>query len=97
MSQHSPDEDRSLLVKAFEGSRLSHGQLWLAYFALGGGAGRFEVEAYLAGLMPLSAHEHNVLAQAINERLAELPPPPRAPYREPDEDPGQPGRTEGNP
>ena len=31
--------------------------------------------------MPLSAHEHNVLAHAINERLAELPPPPRAPYR----------------
>ena len=86
MSQHSPDEDRSQLAKAFESSGFSVGQLWLGYFALGGSAGRFEVEAYLAGLMPLSAHEHNVLAQAINERLAELPPPPRAPYRDPEDE-----------
>ena len=92
MAQHSPDEDRVRLVKAYEGSRMTLGQLWLAYFALGGSAGRYEVEAYLSGLMPLSAHEHNVLAQAINERLAELPPPPRAPYREPDHRPEEPGR-----
>lgn len=84
MSQDSADEDRSRLVKAFEGSQLRVEQLWLAYYALGGSAGRYEVEAYLAGLMPLSAHEHNVLAQAVNERLAELPPPPRAPYRKPE-------------
>ena len=62
-------------------------ELWLAYFALGGSAGRYEVEAYLAGLMPMTAHEHNVLAQAVNERLAELSPPPRAPYRMPDREP----------
>lgn len=84
MSQHSPDEDRRRLVKAFESSQLRIEELWLAYYALGGNAGRYEVEAYLAGLMPLSAHEHNVLAQAVNERLAELPPPPRAPYRKPE-------------
>ena len=84
MAQHSPEEDRTRLVKAFVSSQLRIEQLWLAYFALGGSAGRYEVEAYLAGLMPMSAHEHNVLAQAVNERLAELPPPPRAPYRDPD-------------
>ena len=88
MSDGSAEEDRALLVRAFEGSRLSLDQLWLAYFALGGGVGRYEVEAYLAGLMPLDAHEHNVLAQAVNERLAELLPPPRAPYRSPDPRPG---------
>ena len=86
MTQHSPEEDRARLVKAFISSQLRIEQLWLAYFALGGSAGRYEVEAYLAGLMPMSAHEHNVLAQAVNERLAELPPPPRAPYREPGDD-----------
>jgi hypothetical protein len=91
VSQRSPDEDRTQLVKAFEGSGFSLAQLWLSYFALGGSAGQVEVEAYLAGLMPLSAHEHNVLAQAINERLAELPPPPRAPYREPGPDLDEPG------
>ena len=87
MPQHSPEEDRARLVKAFASSQLRIEQLWLAYFALGGSAGRYEVEAYLAGLMPMSAHEHNVLAQAVNERLAELPPPPRAPYRDPDDEP----------
>ena len=90
MAQHSADEDRSRLVKAFESSQLRVEQLWLAYYALGGNAGRYEVEAYLAGLMPLSAHEHNVLALAINERLAELPPPPRAPYRELEDEPEKP-------
>jgi hypothetical protein len=88
--QHSPEEDRARLVKAFASSQLRIEQLWLAYFALGGSAGRYEVEAYLAGLMPMSAHEHNVLAQAVNERLAELPPPPRAPYRDPDDEPPSP-------
>ena len=84
MVQQSPEEDRVKLVQAYRSSQLRIEQLWLAYFALGGSAGRYEVEAYLAGLMPMSAHEHNVLAQAVNERLAELPPPPRAPYRDPD-------------
>jgi hypothetical protein len=44
----------------------------LAYFALGGNASAYEVDAYLNGLMVMSAHEHNVLAQAVNERLAEI-------------------------
>jgi hypothetical protein len=81
-------------VKAYESSQLRVEELWLDYFALGGNAGRYEVEAYLAGLMPLSAHEHNVLAQAVNERLAELPPPARAPYREPEHEPGKPDPPE---
>ena len=80
--QQSPEEDRSRLVKSFGGAQMRIEELWLRYFALGGDAGRYEVEAYLTGLMPMSPHEHNVLAQAINERLAELPPPPRAPYRD---------------
>ncbi|GAA1426349.1 hypothetical protein GCM10009616_00660 [Microlunatus lacustris] len=87
MSQQSPEEDRSRLIKAFKGSQMRLPDLWLAYYALGGSAGQYEVEAYLAGLMPLSAHEHNVLAHAINERLSELPPPPRAPYRKPEDEP----------
>jgi hypothetical protein len=81
--QHSPEEDRSNLAKSFAASQIGLDDLWLRYFALGGNAGRYEVEAYIAGLMPLPAHEHNVLAQAVNERIAELPPPPPAPYREP--------------
>jgi hypothetical protein len=99
VSDSPAEEDRATLVKAFQGSQLSVDQLWLAYFALGGDVGRYEVEAYLAGLMPLDAHEHNVLAQAVNERLAELQPPPSAPYRSPEQHPSsgvslQPGAGE---
>ncbi len=87
--QHSPEEDRDRLVKAYRAAQIDVGELWLRYFALGGAAGRYEVEAYLNGLMPLSPHQHNVLAQAVNERLSELPPPPRAPYRKPEESSGE--------
>ena len=82
------DDDRDALARAFAASGLRVEELWLAYFALGGSAGRYEVEAYLSGLMRMTAHEHNVLAQAVNERLAELSPPPRAPYRDLDRQPG---------
>lgn len=85
--QHSPEEDRASLVKSFRAAQMRIEELWLRYFALGGDAGRYEVEAYLSGLMPMSPHEHNVSAQAINDRLAELPPPPRAPYRDLDAEP----------
>jgi hypothetical protein len=83
--EHFPDEDRAALAAAYASTDMRVEELWLAYFALGGNAGRYEVEAYLAGLMPMSAQEHNVLAHAVNERLAELTSPTRAPYREPDQ------------
>jgi hypothetical protein len=56
-------------------------ELWLRYFALGGHAGLVEVDPYLHGLMPLPELQHNMLAVAVNERLAELPPPTRAAER----------------
>lgn len=31
-----------------------------------------ELEAFLSGLMPLTSHQHDVLACAVNERLVEL-------------------------
>jgi hypothetical protein len=68
------------LMKAFRHAELTVQELWLRYLALGGVVGPTEVDAYLNGLMPLSPLEHNILALAINERLRELPPPPRAPY-----------------
>jgi hypothetical protein len=82
--EHFRDEDQAALAAAYASTELRVEELWLAYFALGGNAGRYEVEAYLAGLMPMSAQEHNVLAHAVNERLAELTAPSRAPYRDPD-------------
>lgn len=75
------DESRRELAEAFAGSKLTVEELWLRYFSLGGDVGRVEIEAYLAGLMPMSSLQHNILAHAINERLDELGPPRRAPYR----------------
>lgn len=77
----SPNDYQRALTEAFPGSQLSVDELWLRYFALGGDAGKVEVEAYLSGLMPLPSLQHNILAHAINERLDELGPR-RAPYRQ---------------
>jgi hypothetical protein len=51
---------------------LSHGELWLRYFELGGMSTGFELEAFLYGVLAPSHHDHNVIAQALNERFAEL-------------------------
>ena len=51
---------------------LSVADVWLRYFTVTGEAGPLEVEAFLTGLMPLSSHQHDVLAYAVNERLTEL-------------------------
>jgi hypothetical protein len=67
------------LSRAFSHAELSVQELWLRYFALGGDAGPTEIDAYLNGLMALSEFQHNILALAVNERLAELPQP-EAPY-----------------
>ena len=68
----------------FEAARQRAGwtveQLWIHYLALGGTLVVFELEAYLSGLMPLSAGEQDVLACALNERLADLHVPAQVPY-----------------
>jgi hypothetical protein len=51
---------------------LSHGELWLRYFELGGMSTGFDVEAFLYGVLAPSNHDHDVIAQALNERFAEL-------------------------
>jgi len=51
---------------------LSHGELWLRYFELGGMSTEFEVEAFLYGALEPSFHDHDVIAHALNERFVEL-------------------------
>jgi hypothetical protein len=51
---------------------LSHGELWLRYFELGGMSTGFELEAFLYGVLLPSDHEHDLIAHAINERFVEL-------------------------
>ena len=47
-------------------------QLWLAYLALGGFAPRDKLRRELAGSVPLSANEHDLIAHTINERFMDL-------------------------
>lgn len=65
--------------EALASSGLSMDQLWLRYFELGGEAGVMELDAYLNGAIAMPALQHDILAQAINERLDEIAPG-RAPY-----------------
>ncbi len=51
---------------------LSRGELWLRYFELGGMSTAFQLEAFLHGALQPSAHDHDVIAHALNERFVEL-------------------------
>lgn len=51
---------------------LSDPDLWLRYFALGGMGTPEQVRSYLRFRVVPSQHDHDVLAQALNERFSEL-------------------------
>ena len=51
---------------------LSHGELWLRYFELGGMSTGFELEAFVYGLVIPKARDHDLIAHALNERFTEL-------------------------
>jgi hypothetical protein len=70
----------SPLRTAFEHTDLSLEGLWLRYFSLGGDADLMDVDAHLAGVVPLSSVDGDLVAHAINERLDELLAQRRAPY-----------------
>jgi hypothetical protein len=60
---------------------MSHADLWMRYFGLGGISTALEIEAYVYGALEPSAHDYNLLAHALNERFAELGHEPAVPYR----------------
>jgi hypothetical protein len=51
---------------------LSHGELWLRYFELGGMSTGLQVEAYLYGALRPTPHDRDIIAHALNERFVEL-------------------------
>ncbi len=53
-------------------AELTRSELWLRYFELGGMSTAFQVEAFLYGALQPSSHDHDVIAQALNERFVEL-------------------------
>jgi hypothetical protein len=61
---------------------LSHGDLWLRYFELGGMSTGLQLEAYLYGALEPTRHDHDIIAHALNERFVELGGNPPVPYAE---------------
>jgi hypothetical protein len=76
----NPEHQRLLLLRAVRHAHISSSELWLHYFAIGGDAGEYEVEAYLHGSFTLPPLQRDLLAHAANELIDDRPPPPRAPY-----------------
>ncbi len=50
---------------------LTHGELWLRYFELGGMSTELQVEAFVHGALLPTPHDHDVIAHALNERFSE--------------------------
>ena len=63
---------------------LSHGDLWLRYFELGGMNNAVELEAMLYGALRPSVHDREVIAHALNERFVELGGNHPVPYSQSD-------------
>ncbi len=51
---------------------LSHGQLWLRYFELGGMTPALEMEAIVYGVLTATVHDRDRIVHALNERFTEL-------------------------
>ena len=51
---------------------LSHAELWLRYFELGGMCTSLQVEAFLYGALEPTSRDHDTIAHALNERFVEL-------------------------
>lgn len=76
------DDDYQLkeLRRVLPLAQLTVGELWLKYFAIGGSAGQFEVEAYLFAAHALPVLERDLVAQALNEHFMDLTIDIRIPY-----------------
>ncbi|MGH9075232.1 MAG: hypothetical protein ACRDZQ_14115 [Acidimicrobiales bacterium] len=70
------------LDQARRDADLSHAQLWMRYFELGGMSSALQVEAFLYGAQVPSAHDHDVVVHALNERFSEMGGDHPVPYVE---------------
>jgi hypothetical protein len=53
-------------------AHLTHSELWLRYFELGGMSTAIELEAFLFGALVASDHDNDVIDHALYERFVEL-------------------------
>ena len=66
------EKTTDVLDRARRSAGLSHGELWLRYFELGGMSTALQLEAFLYGALEPTVHDHDVVAHALNERFVEL-------------------------
>jgi hypothetical protein len=71
-----------LLERACLDAGLSHDELWMRYFELGGMSTALQVDAFLCGALVPTTHDHDLLAHALNERFVELGGNHPVPYLE---------------
>ncbi|WP_432789586.1 hypothetical protein QYM46_14890 [Brevibacterium sp. K11IcPPYGO002] len=75
------------LAEVIDYWKLSLDGVWLHSVSLGSDLSELEIDAYLHGVFGLSGHQHDIIAQAVNELIDMLPDPPRASFSsEPDLD-----------
>ncbi len=72
-------EQRLLTSKAIHEAGVSISEVWLRYFSFSGMVEEYEVHAYLQALIDLPRLQRDLIAQAVNELIDELPAPRRAP------------------
>lgn len=77
-----------LIVLALKRAHLQPEDLWVEYYALGGEATQFELEAYLHAVIVLPSYERDLLADACNALLAQTPVAVRIPQSREDEPEG---------
>jgi hypothetical protein len=76
------EQPRDQLDAYRDNAGLTHGELWLRYFELGGMSSALEVEAFLYGALDPTDHDHDVIAHALNERFVEMGENHPVPYAE---------------
>lgn len=60
------------LPDGYDLSGMTTREAYLRYIAVGGVTDEMQTEAHLLGLLDPGGHEHNVLAQAVNEHFIDL-------------------------
>ena len=68
-------------------SGLGRFEMWVRYFSLGGEASPLELDAFFNESLVFSDLQHDIVSQALNERLVEVGVSPLLTMREPDPGP----------
>jgi len=77
------EKGRLQLEAGLTRSGLTYQELWWRQVAVGGDASPLELEAYLLGLLTIDPHQHDVIAQALNEHFLDCGEDHPVPYSEP--------------